>query len=961
MEKLGELRFGTTLRSALCLSCLLVTSCPPPGPPPPSWTVVAQGLREGLLSIAGRNASEVWAVGADKGAGPIVLRFDGTRWERRATGTRGTLWWVHAAQDGTTFMAGTNSTILRVTDAGFTRVATPGLARHTVFGLWAAGANEAYAVGSEAGRSGFLWRWNGTRFEEVDLGRALPTSEDGTTPGLFKVWGDGAGTIWVVGGRGVILRGRAGVFERIESGTTQTLFTVTGASDRVVAVGGAGSGVIVEREGEGAFAMRAPDGAPLLQGVSLARSGAGFAGGFNGSVYERNSSGAWSRVESAPSLPIESLHAAWVDDEGGAWFVGGGVLGPALDRGAITYRGRRTVPRFEESVATDGGMDGGDASEGGVAPAVCPEDQVDPAPMGSIARRWNEAMLWAIRRDIPKPVVHARNLFHVSAALWDAWAAYDATADGVFYRTRATSAAVAAARAEAMSYAAYRVLNARYSPALATGAPVSQACFRALMRKLSLDPDATGTDGDSPRAVGNRVAAAVLAATIDDGANERNAYADTTMHRARNPPLVFDQPGVGEGFVDPAEWQPLVLAESVTQNGIPLGAGVQEYIGPQWDNVRPFAIERARPSDPYFDPGMPPGFDARMGQWALEVLRLSAALDPSLPAMIDISPGAYGNNPLGTNEGRGHAMNPTTGMPYASQRVRLGDFGRVMAEYWADGPKSETPPGHWNKIANEITAHAMFSRRVRGMGAPIDPLEWDVKVYLAMNGAMHDAAIVAWGIKRRFLASRPITLIRYMGGLGQRSDPMLPRYHRDGLVLEPGVVELITAQSSAPGQRHAHLARYVGQVAVFTWRGEPGERRTEIGGAGWLRAVEWVPFQLRSFVTPAFPGFISGHSTYSRAGAEVLAAITGSEFFPGGLAEFVAREGGYLTFERGPSAELRLQWGTYFDAADQAGQSRLWGGIHISPDDFVGRRMGREVGLRALTKATTFFDGTAVP
>lgn len=948
----------STVRFVLSLSCLLVAGCPAPVPPAPTWTVVAQGLREGLLSIHGRSAADVWAVGADKGTGPIVLHFDGARWERRATGTRGTLWWVHAAQDGTTFAAGTNSTILRVSDGGFVRVATPGLARHTVFGVWAAGANEAYAVGSEAGRNGFLWRWDGTRFVEIDLGSVLPTADDGTTPGLFKVWGDGDGTIWAVGARGVILRGRAGTFQRVESGTTQTLFTVTGGAGRVVAVGGAGSGVIVERDGEGPFSARTPEGAPLLQGVSLVRTGAGFAAGFNASVYERNSSGAWRRLDDAPPLAIESLHATWVDHEGGAWFVGGGVLGPGLDRGAITYYGRRTVARYEEGSMGDGGVDGG---EGGVAPAVCPEAQVDPAPTGSIARRWNEAMLWAIRRDIPKPIVHARNLFHVSAALWDAWAAYDATADGVFYRTRATATDVAEARARAMSYAAFRVLTARYSPRLATGAAVSQACFRALMQKLSLDPDATGTEGDSPRAVGNRVAEAVLAAAIDDGANERNAYADTTMFRARNPPLVFEQPGVGEGFMDPSEWQPLVLAEAVTQNRIPLGAGVQEYIGPQWDNVRPFALERPRAGELYLDPGTPPGFDSRMGAWALDVLRRSAALDPSLPAMIDISPGAYGNNPLGTNDGRGHAMNPATAMPYAPQRVRLGDFGRVIAEYWADGPRSETPPGHWNKIANDITAHPMFARRVRGAGAPIDPLEWDVKVYLAVNGAMHDAAIVAWGTKRRFIASRPITIIRYMGGLGQRTDPALPRYHRDGLPLEPGVVELITPQSSAAGQRHAHLARHVGQVAIFTWRGEPGDRRTELGGAGWMRAVEWLPFQLRTFVTPAFPGFISGHSTYSRAGAEVLAAITGSEYFPGGLAEFVAREGAYLSFERGPSAEVRLQWATYYDAADQAGQSRLWGGIHIEADDFIGRRLGREVGLRAFAKALTFFDGTAVP
>ena len=59
-----------------------------------------------------------------------------------------------------------------------------------------------------------------------------------------------------------------------------------------------------------------------------------------------------------------------------------------------------------------------------------------------------------------------------------------------------------------------------------------------------------------------------------------------------------------------------------------------------------------------------------------------------------------GNNTLGTNDGTGHAVNPVTGQPYAPQIVPQADFGRVLAEFWADGPHSETPPGHWNVIAN---------------------------------------------------------------------------------------------------------------------------------------------------------------------------------------------------------------------------------------------------------------------
>jgi hypothetical protein len=151
----------------------------------------------------------------------------------------------------------------------------------------------------------------------------------------------------------------------------------------------------------------------------------------------------------------------------------------------------------------------------------------------------------------------------------------------------------------------------------------------------------------------------------------------------------------------------------------------------------------------------------------------------------------------------------------------------------------------------------------------------------------------------------------------------------------------------------------VGQVAVRDWLGEPGDRAHQTSGVAWVRAVDWITYQRRTFVTPAFPAFISGHSTFSRAGAEVLTGLTGSPYFPDGLGEYVAPKDTFLTFERGPSTDVRLQWASYYDASDEAGQSRLWGGIHIAPDDFAGRRLGHRVGLDALAVASRFFDGTA--
>jgi hypothetical protein len=198
-----------------------------------------------------------------------------------------------------------------------------------------------------------------------------------------------------------------------------------------------------------------------------------------------------------------------------------------------------------------------------------------------------------------------------------------------------------------------------------------------------------------------------------------------------------------------------------------------------------------------------------------------------------------------------------------------------------------------------------------------------------------------------------------MGGKGQATDPTGEAYSPDGLPLIPGLIEVITKVSSAPGERHEALAPFVGQIAIRSWRSEPGDRTKQVAGAGWIRAVDWMPYQRRNFVTPAFPGFTSGHSTFSRSAAEALTILTGSPFFPGGLGEFAVPKDTFLSFEIGPSAPLKLQWATYYDAADQAGQSRIWGSIHISVDDFAGRKTGRDVGIDAATLAGKYFDGTA--
>lgn len=900
------------------------------------FTRVEDSPAAALFGVHGRSADDVWLVGADDGQGPLALHWDGHDWERRATGTRGDLWWVHALDGGPVLAAGTDGTILSYEGGKFTRMPTPALGKHIVFGVWAAGAKDVYAVGSTAGRNGFVWHYDGQSFRELALPDTLPVDEYRDTPAFFKVWGASPSDVWVVGAHGVVLRGNASDgFRLVPSGTEATLFTVHAADDRVLIVGGESTGVILESQGD-KLVDRSPDAAPLLQGTCVTADGTAWATGLGGSIY-RSRAGKFSPVDSGIDFTAtQSLHSTWVDPKGGVWAVGGNVLTPPLSAGIALHSGEQAVSEFRvEPVQPP-------------AP-TCPQAAVDPFPDGSIARRWNEQLLNAIRRDTPRPTVHARNLFHTSIAMWDAWAAYNG-AKGYLVQGPAQVLGDAELE-ETLSYAAYRVLSHRYVSA--TGGGISQACFDAFMARLGYEPTDVTEEGDSPRALGNRIGAAVIAAFADDGANEAKNYASLEPYVPENPNLVVDVPGTRVD--DPIRWQRLVLAQAVTQNGIPQGAGAQDYVGPHWGAVTPFSLVRPAPNAPYLDIGEPPtALDDKLVDAAVDIVRRSSELDIDDGVLMDISPGAYGNNPLGTNDGKGHSLNPATGAPYAPELVKRGDFTRSLAEFWADGPKSETPPGHWNTLANSVAAHPLAKHRLFGAGDALDPLSWDVHVYLALNGALHDAAIAAWELKRVYTSARPITLIRYMAGLGQRSDSRKPSYNKDGLPLIDGLIELITAESAAPGARHAHLARYVGELAVRAWRGEPGDRAHDVGGVAWIRALEWVPYQRRTFVTPAFPGYVSGHSTFSRAAARVLAGITGDDFFPGGIGSFGC-DPGYLVFEHGPTARVELQWGTYFDAADQAGQSRLWGGIHISHDDFDGRRIGERIGSAALDRVKELF------
>ncbi|WP_068545422.1 vanadium-dependent haloperoxidase [Thalassotalea crassostreae] len=637
---------------------------------------------------------------------------------------------------------------------------------------------------------------------------------------------------------------------------------------------------------------------------------------------------------------------------------------------------------------------GGDSnSDDSIKAPIVIEEPKSTSP--SVARLWNEVLLEAIRNDFARPTVHARNLFHISAAMYDSWAVFATTEQP--YLLGNTLAGVdcvfdgfsneledSANREKALSFASYRLIEHRFK--LSPDKAETFELADELMAELGYDKDNVSVDfqqGDAA-ALGNYIAECYVNYGYNDGSKEDFLHSNIA-YQPVNEALQPELPGNPE-ITDLNRWQSLDLGTYIDQSGNEV-EGAIEFLGAEWGDVMPFALNQDDLSvyqrdgyeyKVYHDPGMPPLHGGELDQlykWNFALVsKWSAHLDPTDGVMIDISPKNQGN--IGVDEypqtfaqhkdfyqqhggdiGKGYQTNPVTGQAYEEQIVPRGDYTRVLAEFWADGPDSETPPGHWYVIMNTVFDHEQFERKWQGEGDELEALEFDVKSYFALGATMHDSAITAWSVKGWYDYIRPVSAIRAMADLGQSSDPSLPSYHIGGIELDPGLVELVEIGDALAGENNEH----VGKIKVFSWKGPDyiENPETDMAGVDWILAENWWPYQRPSFVTPPFAGYVSGHSTYSRAAAELMTALTGSKYFPGGMSGFEVTANEFLVFEEGPSVSMTLQWATYQDASDQCSLSRIWGGIHPPADDIPGRLMGEKIGKASFTKANSYFNGTA--
>ena len=180
----------------------------------------------------------------------------------------------------------------------------------------------------------------------------------------------------------------------------------------------------------------------------------------------------------------------------------------------------------------------------------------------------------------------------------------------------------------------------------------------------------------------------------------------------------------------------------------------------------------------------------------------------------------------------------------------------------------------------------------------------DVKMFFALTNALFDAGIAAWDTKRTFDSVRPLTAIAFL-------------FH---------------------------------DKKIRAWGG-PGKGTVGMDGS------QWMPYQPSTFPTPPFPDYVSGHSTFSAAAAQILRLWTGSEKFGAS----VTLPAGSSKIEPGitPARAVVLQWDTFSNAAGEAGMSRRYGGIHFRAADLTGRQLGRLVAEQAWAAAQSYIDGTA--
>ena len=369
----------------------------------------------------------------------------------------------------------------------------------------------------------------------------------------------------------------------------------------------------------------------------------------------------------------------------------------------------------------------------------------------SVAREWNEILLEAIRNDFARPTVHARNLYHHSIITYDAWAVYQPSQETYLigdtldtyisiFEGINTPLELNDAIHETIAYASFYFIKNRYY-----NSPDYNSTYILMYNAMnthgySVNNTNLDYENGGPAELGNFIAQEIINYGFTDGSNEINEF-ENSFYTSINPPLIMSEPG-NPDIIDPNRWQTLTLDSTIDQSGN-LVDNTLPFLSPEWGNVTPFALKSYMSSlnfrdgdwyKVYFDSVQPSYLNINdtaswtsFYKWNHSLVSIwQSHLEPADGVNWDISPASIGNNlwyPVdsttyeqfynlteGGDPSQGYNLNPITGIPYEPQIVPRADYARVLAEFWADGIDSETPPGHWFEILHYVMDQPSFVR-----------------------------------------------------------------------------------------------------------------------------------------------------------------------------------------------------------------------------------------------------------
>lgn len=547
---------------------------------------------------------------------------------------------------------------------------------------------------------------------------------------------------------------------------------------------------------------------------------------------------------------------------------------------------------------TNGGRGGGSGVEG-----------------AALVTAWNNLVLDWVRQSERGPTISGRFAAYVNVALFDSWAAFSDQTTGAIVNldhvrlTGVDPKLVPALRDYAMSVATHRVIDTIGETVLrqrylepGTGEFAEE---RLVALRLRADQLLESTEYSSLRRLGRNRSAREWLAVADALALR---VADTILAHAES-----DQSNQQNDYADTTGFQ------------------VNSWVYPQ---PSPGTSDFDFLDGSYYFPQFDPVLAATVGNEGFAQVhplvltgevRLTTTWQ-SLTQMGVFPPADDGGEqfPLTPHWGRvsaftlnaGNELRPPAVLSPYDERGRLSEdwllearqlvefagqmqdgvpgsaLQRARSEYWELGDATEYPPGWWLQRATDLADERGLSQREA------------LKLTLGVSLAVFDSGVASWDTKYFFDTPRPITAINEM---------------------------------------------FFGSV-VSDWRGNQTALTDD--------RDHWRPYQLRRNLTPPFPDIVSGHSSFSTSAATVMRKLTGSNVFDFTTPLFSSRFDLTDGFDGDPAngnESAYLHWPVLTLAAEEAGLSRLYGGIHMMEGNLQGLVMGTRIGHRAVRLVSSLF------